>query len=144
MGKEIIKAEPIPTVEVLETPETPKLQGKENQPTYEELLTQLEELKAQAESSSENTENNDKTVEEWLNERVPFIAFKDNDKYKDDLHIGINGHNTIIKRGVQVMIPRHVYMAIQDSEKQTLEADVNAEKKATTFDNESRTRGFDN
>lgn len=54
-------------------------------------------------------------TQKWLNERVPFIAFKDNDKYKDDINVGINGKTFIIKRGVQVMIPRYVKMALDDS-----------------------------
>lgn len=29
--------------------------------------------------------------QEFLNELVPFMAFKDNDKYKDDLVIIVNG-----------------------------------------------------
>ena len=111
------------------------------------LLAEIESLKAQLAASAITEtapEASEKSVEEWLKERVPYIAFKDNDKYKDDIHVIINGHSTIIKRGVQVMIPRHVHMAIQDSEKQTLIADVMAEEKSKSFDNESKTRGFDN
>lgn len=111
------------------------------------LLEEIAQLKAQL-ASTPNVETasapQEKSVQEWLNERVPYIAFKDNDKYKDDIHVIINGHSTIIKRGVQVMIPRYVHMAIQDSEKQTLIADIKAEEKSKSFDNESKTRGFDN
>jgi hypothetical protein len=56
--------------------------------------------------------------QEFLNELVPFMAFKDNDKYKDDLVIIVNGKTWQIQRGVQVMIPRYVYLAHRQAEKQ--------------------------
>lgn len=44
-----------------------------------------------------------------MNELVPFFAFRDNDKYKDDIFVGWNGKGYQIQRGKQVMIPRGVY-----------------------------------
>ena len=44
-----------------------------------------------------------------MNELVPFFAFRDNDKYKDDIFAGWNGKGYQIQRGKQVMIPRGVY-----------------------------------
>ena len=44
-----------------------------------------------------------------MNELVPFFAFRDNDKYKDDIFVGLNGKGYQIQRGKQVMIPRGVY-----------------------------------
>ena len=58
----------------------------------------------------------------YLKERVPFKAFKDNNKYKDDIVIGHNGKFYQIQRGVQVMIPRFIYLLIEDSERQLTEA----------------------
>ena len=43
-----------------------------------------------------------------MNELVPFFAFRDNDKYKDDIFVGWNGKGYQIQRGKQVMIPRGV------------------------------------
>ena len=54
----------------------------------------------------------------YLKEKVPFVAFKDNDKYKDDLVIIHNGKIWQIKRGVPVMIPRYLYYLISDGERQ--------------------------
>jgi hypothetical protein len=56
--------------------------------------------------------------QEFLNELVPFMAFKDSGKYKDDLVIIVNGKTWQIQRGVQVMIPRYVYLAHRQAEKQ--------------------------
>jgi hypothetical protein len=56
--------------------------------------------------------------DKYLSEKVPFRAFKDNDKYKDDITVTINGKTWVIQRGVQVMIPRFVLHAIENSERQ--------------------------
>jgi hypothetical protein len=56
--------------------------------------------------------------DEYLSEKVPFRAFKDNDKYKDDIVVIINGKSWVIQRGIQVMIPRFVLHAIENSERQ--------------------------
>ncbi len=60
--------------------------------------------------------------EKFLNERISFIAMKDNDKYKDDIIVTINGTNWQIQRGKKVMIPRFVYFAIEDAERQKMHA----------------------
>ena len=65
----------------------------------------------------------------YMNERVPFYAFRDNDKYKDDIVVGVNGKMYRIKRGVQVMIPRNVYLVLKRSMNQDAKtADMIAEK----------------
>lgn len=53
----------------------------------------------------------------WM-ERVPFRAFKDSGKYRDDIIVGYNGRIYQIKRGVEVMIPRAVREIIYQSEEQ--------------------------
>lgn len=83
-----------------------------------------------------------KSQEKWLNERVPFFAFQDNDKYKDDIVVGINGYNYVIQRGKQVSIPRFVFMAIMDSERQRIEANKHSQGLADKFYNESVKRGM--
>lgn len=67
------------------------------------------------------------TQEEWLHERVPFRAIYDGEKYKDDIVVTINGRTTVIQRGVDVMIPRYVYLAIIDSERQKIAAHKTSE-----------------
>ncbi len=63
-----------------------------------------------------------KEQEDFLLEKIPFRAFKDNDKYKDDISVQVNGKIFQIQRGVQVMIPRYVYLALEQSERQLAEA----------------------
>ena len=68
-----------------------------------EEVTQAEAPKANADPNAQ------------LKELVPFYAFKDNDKYKDDITVGVNGRMFRIKRGEQVMIPRYVYNVLMRS-----------------------------
>ena len=39
---------------------------------------------------------------------VRFTLFKDNDKYKGDLFVGVNGKSYLVKRGEEVEPPRGV------------------------------------
>ena len=67
------------------------------------------------------------------NELVPFEAFKDNDKYKDDITVIVNGKPWRIKRGEEVMIPRYVYDVLKQSEKQDRAAANYAEQKQNAY-----------
>lgn len=55
---------------------------------------------------------------EWMNERVPYMAFKDDDKYKDDIVVIVNGSNFIIKRGELVHIPRYVLTVLESKDRE--------------------------
>ena len=55
------------------------------------------------------------------NELVPFEAFKDNDKYKDDVFVSVNGENCVIKRGERVKIKRKFAEVLDHSEHQDYE-----------------------
>lgn len=91
-------------------------------------LQEQEALEAGIEPSEEAETETDKdapeqakpemTHNEWLNERVPFQAFYDGEKYKDDIVVTVNGINYQIQRGELVMIPRFVAMAVDDAEAQ--------------------------
>lgn len=59
-----------------------------------------------------------KTTQNDLNEKIEITLFKDNDQYKDDVHVIINSNVFVIKRGVPVMVPRYVAIALEDSKKQ--------------------------
>lgn len=62
------------------------------------------------------------TVEEYLNEKVPFYAMWDGERYKDDINVTINGKTWQIQRGVNLEIPRFVYNEIMDAERQKVVA----------------------
>ncbi len=73
-----------------------------------------------------------------LEELVPFEAFKDNDKYKDDITVIVNGKSWRIKRGEEVMVPRYVYNVLKQSEKQDRAAANYAEDKQNAYKKSSK------
>jgi len=77
---------------------------------------------------ADNKKENKNPLDEYMNERVPFMAFKDNDKYKDDLIVIVNGKTWQIQRGVTVMIPRFVYLAIEQAERQRAAAAMHSQE----------------
>lgn len=79
----------------------------------------------------ENTENiknteavntQEKSYEEYYNEKVPVMLIKDNAKYKDDVTVTVNGVNYQIRRGVQLMVPRKVALVLERANEQEAEA----------------------
>ena len=79
--------------------------------------------------------------EEWLNEYVEVRLFKDNDKYKDDVYVAINGKNCIIRRGVWTRIRRKFALLLDQSEIQDLRTAELMEQEAGRFAAESVGRG---
>jgi hypothetical protein len=58
--------------------------------------------------------------ERYLNEYISVKLFKDNDKYKDDVYVAVNGQNCIIKRGEWVKIKRKFALVLDSSEIQDM------------------------
>ena len=54
----------------------------------------------------------------FYDEPVKVKLFKDNDKYKDDVFVAVNGIGMIVPRGVEVEIPRKYAIALKNSEAQ--------------------------
>lgn len=48
-------------------------------------------------------------------ELVPIRLFKDNDKYKDDVFVAVNGRSFQIKRGETVQVPAYVAEVLEQS-----------------------------
>ena len=74
--------------------------------------------KPKAEEVKEEVKKEAKGDKEYWDELVPFKAFKDNGKYKDDIFVGVNGKTWNIQRGHEVMIPRYVYDVLIRSQEQ--------------------------
>lgn len=55
---------------------------------------------------------------EYLEELVPITLFKDEDKYKDDVIVGVNGKIWQIQRGKEVMVPRYIKQILDNSRRQ--------------------------
>ncbi len=52
-------------------------------------------------------------------ETVKFALFRDDDRYKAPLFVGVNGRSYLIKRGKEVELPKSVYEVIMNSMDQT-------------------------
>ncbi len=63
---------------------------------------------------------NETTTTSYLDELVAVKLFRDNDRYKDDVYVAVNGHNCVIKRGEWVKIKRKFAMVIDQSEIQDM------------------------
>ena len=60
-------------------------------------------------------------LEAYMNEYVEVKLFKDNDKYRDDVFVAVNGENCVIKRGERVKIKRKFAEVLDHSEHQDYE-----------------------
>ncbi len=86
--------------------------------TAAQLKKELDELKALL-----NENNIKKTMaakgisanEEYMKQPVTIKLFKDNDRYRDDVYVAVNDRSYLIKRGVEVTVPRFVEQALKNS-----------------------------
>ena len=91
---------------------------------------------AKASVSGELTEEQKKAIEEsnaYWNELVEVKLFKDNNKYKDDVFVSVNGDNCVIKRGVKVKIKRKFAALLDDSDLQDYETSMLMEQKSNEY-----------
>ncbi len=91
---------------------------------------------AKASVSDELTQEQKKANEErkaYWNELVKVKLFRDNNKYKDDVFVSVNGENCVIKRGVEVEIKRKFAGVLDKSDLQDYETSMLIEKKSSEF-----------
>ena len=90
----------------------------------EEARKLLEEAKQEAgKKDAEDAAKAKKAAElaAYMEEYVEVKLFKDNDKYKDDVYVAVNGENCVIKRGERVKIKRKFAEVLDHSEHQDYE-----------------------
>ena len=82
-----------------------------------------EARKAAGAKSAAEEEKAKKAAEQraYMEEYVEVKLFKDNDKYKDDVFVSVNGENCVIKRGERVKIKRKFAEVLDHSEHQDYE-----------------------
>lgn len=66
-------------------------------------------------------------------ELVEVKLFKDNDKYKEPVFVGVNGETVAIERGVRVKIKRKFAEVLDNSDKQDYETAKLIERKSDEF-----------
>lgn len=86
--------------------------------TKASLEQEIETLKAALKEKEEaNTIKNEAVLanEAYMKEMVTIKLFKDNGKYKDDVYVSVNDRSFLIKRGVEVSVPRFVEEVLKNS-----------------------------
>ena len=84
----------------------------------------MDEARKAADMKSAEEERKAKEAAEkaaYMEEYVEVKLFKDNDKYKDDVYVAVNGENCVIKRGERVRIKRKFAEVLDHSEHQDYE-----------------------
>lgn len=79
---------------------------------------EIKELKAALKKKSPAKAKATATVlanENYMKQPVTIKLFKDNGRYKDDVYVAVNDRSYLIKRGVEVTVPRFVEQALQNS-----------------------------
>ena len=113
--------------------------------SYEEqisaLIAERDEKKARSEAPRAPLQSFLKSQEAWLNEYVEVRLFKDNEKYKDDVYVAINGKNCVIRRGEWTRIRRKFAMLLDQSEIQDLHTAQMMENESEKFRAASRVLG---
>ncbi len=77
-------------------------------------------------SAKQNTAK-PRDLDKYYMEQVPVMLMKDNNRYKEDVTVTVNGTNYQIQRGVSVMVPRCVALALERSHRQELDAQAYVE-----------------
>ena len=108
---------------------------------YEEKLSAKEAecalLRQREKANSDEKKKEKAREEEYLNEYVSVKLFRDNDKYKDDVYVAVNGKNCIIKRGEWVNIRRKFALVLDQSEIQDMKTAEYLEAEQKKFMEES-------
>jgi hypothetical protein len=80
-------------------------------------------------------------IEAYLNEYVAVKLFRDNDRYKDDVYVAVNGRNCVIKRGELVKIKRKFALVLDQSEIQDMQTAEYLEAEQARFREAEEARG---
>ena len=81
----------------------------------------------------ENVQKNQAPVDPG-EELVTVQLFKDNDKYRDDLFVAVNGERILIQRGVPVQIKRKFAEVIEHSQIQDQQTDALMQRMAEDYE----------
>ena len=104
---------------------------------YEQRLAEKEAenaiLRGEKKLAEEKARVAAREYEDYLNEYISVKLFKDNDRYKDDVYVAVNGQNCIIKRGEWVKIKRKFALVLDASEIQDMKTAEFIEREQKKF-----------
>lgn len=75
-------------------------------------------------------------------ELVTIQLFRDNDKYKDDVFVAVNGQTCLIKRGVPVQIKKKFARVLEQSMAQDIATADLISLETTKFQEDTKARGL--
>ena len=112
---------------------------------YEQLLAEKEAenaiLRGERRLAAEKAKEAAREYEEYLNEYISVKLFRDNDRYKDDVYVAVNGQNCIVKRGEWVKIKRKFALVLDQSEIQDMQTAEYLEAEQARFREAEEARG---
>ena len=88
-----------------------------------------------------NQSVNQQAAEAYLEEYVAVKLFRDNDRYKDDVYVAVNGHNCVIRRGEWVRVKRKFALVLDQSEIQDMKTAEMLEAEQNRFRAAEEARG---
>ena len=104
---------------------------------YEQKLAEKEaenaRLRGDEKKAREQALEAAREYENYLNEYISVKLFKDNDRYKDDVYVAVNGQNCIIKRGEWVKVKRKFALVLDASEIQDMKTAEFIEREQRRF-----------
>ena len=108
---------------------------------YEQKLAEKEAenalLRGEKRNEIEKAKATADEYEKYLNEYISVKLFKDNDRYRDDVYVAVNGQNCMIKRGEWVKIKRKFALVLDASEIQDMKTAHLIEKEQKSFAEQS-------
>ena len=78
----------------------------------------------------------------YYNELVKVKLFKDNDKYKDDVYVAVNGENCVVPRGKKWKIKKKFALVLEQSNMQDLMTGQYMDTKAAEYEASAREHGM--
>ena len=109
---------------------------------YEQKLAEKEaenaRLRQNKKAAEERARAQAKEYEDYLDEYISVKLFKDNDRYRDDVYVAVNGQNCIIKRGEWVKVKRKFALVLDSSELQDMRTAEFIEREQRRFASSER------
>lgn len=75
-------------------------------------------------------------------ELVPIRLFRDNDKYKDDVFVAVNGERIQIKRGETVLVKKKFADVLEQSMQQDMATASLIDRESSQYAEEAKARGL--
>lgn len=131
MANEKAKAESLNLADMQAQMEAMFAEAKKAKEEAEKILAEVKSS-VKGELTEEQKKAKEKEDAYW-NELVEVKLFKDNNKYKDDVYVAVNGENCVIKRGEKVLVKRKFAHVLDNSDMQDYETSKLIEQKSSEF-----------